>query len=113
MMTHIGGLSAPALPEAISNIQMTPMVFCASFPPCPRLYIDADNNWMRRNQLSTLRGVDRTKIHDTSSIMIEPSTKPSRGDRTMNRTILISPEDTSEPVPALATAAPTRPPMRA
>src|SRR5450830_516290 len=114
MTTHHGnGSLAELKPAAISSIQMMPMVFCASLPPWPRLYIDADSNCARRNQPSTLRGVERTKIHDTSNIMMEPRMKPSNGDSTMKMTILIRPEDTSEPVPALATAAPTRPPMSA
>src|SRR5450830_1433739 len=113
MMTHIGGLSVPEYPAAMSSIQMMPIVFCASLPPWPRLYMDADSSCARRNQPSILRGVERTKIHDTSNIMMEPRMKPSNGESTMKMMILIRPEATSEPVPALATAAPTRPPISA
>ena len=63
--------------------------------------------------MSTLRGVERTKIHDTSSIMMEPKIKPSNGEMTMKATVFHRPADTSAPVPDLATAAPTRPPIRA
>src|ERR1700730_4432766 len=90
-----------------------PMVFCASLPPCPRLYIDAENNCPRRNHLSILPGVERTNTQDTSTIISAPRTNPSSGDKTMNRMILISPPAISEPVPALATAAPTRTPINA
>ena len=68
---------------------------------------------MRRNHLSTLRGVERTNIQDTSTIMIEPNTKPSSGDSTMKAMVLIRPLAISAPVPAFATAAPTRPPISA
>ncbi len=39
---------------------------------------------MRRNHLSMRRGVASTNIHETMIIMIEPNTKPSKGDSTMN-----------------------------
>ena len=92
---------------------MMPMVFCASLPPWPRLYAAADTSCARRNQVSTLRGVERTNTHDTSTIMIEPRMKPSSGEMTMNSTVLSRPPPTSAPVPDLATAAPTRPPISA
>src|SRR4051812_21912061 len=92
---------------------MMPMVFCASLPPWPRLYDAADSNCKRRNHLSTRRGVERTNTHDTSSIMMEPKMKPSSGDKTINTTVLIKPAEISAPVPLLATAAPTRPPISA
>src|SRR6266571_3679481 len=115
MITHIGGEVSPAFdtPAAINSIQMMPMVFCASFPPCPRLYAAADTSCSRRNQVSTLRGVDLTNTHDTISMMIEPRMNPSSGDTTMKITVFSSPPPTSAPVPDLATAAPTSPPISA
>src|SRR5450830_1175074 len=92
---------------------MMPMVFWASLPPWPRLYDAAENSCRRRNQVSTFLGVERTKIHDTSSIMMEPKIKPSKGEITMKATVFSRPPAISEPVPDLATAAPTRPPTRA
>src|SRR3569833_3279453 len=86
-----------------------PMVFCASLPPCPRLYIDAEISCMRRNHLSIFLGVERTKIHDTSTIMIEPNTKQNRGERTMNRMVFSKPDSSSNPKPTFATAAPSIP----
>src|SRR6218665_3869945 len=92
---------------------MMPMGFCASLPPWPRLYDAAENSWRGRAHLVTRRGVERTKIHDTISIISEPNRKPSSGDSTMNTTVLIRPAEISAPVPDLATAAPTRPPISA
>src|SRR6478672_5303983 len=92
---------------------MMPMVFCASLPPWPRLYIDADTSCMRRNHLSTRRGVERTKIQDTSTIISEPKMKPSNGDSTMKEIVFSKPDGIKAAVPAFATAAPTRPPINA
>ncbi len=92
---------------------MMPIVFCASLPPWPSEYAAADTSCSLRNRLSTFLGVDFTKIQATISMMIEPSTKPSSGATTMNATVLIRPPEISEPVPAFATAAPTRPPISA
>src|SRR5471032_3038676 len=92
---------------------MMPMVFCASLPPWPRLYEAAEISCRRRNHLSTRRGVERTKIHDTISMMMEPNTKPINGDRMIHCTVFSRPPPTSALVPDLATAAPTRPPISA
>src|SRR5437763_1557301 len=115
MITHSGGEvdSLVTLPAAIRSIQITPMVFWASLPPWPRLYDAADSSCRRRNQVSTLRGGVFTKIQDTASITIEPRMKPSSGDRMIHSTVLIRPSPLSAWVPPLATAAPTRPPIRA
>src|SRR6476469_5750338 len=115
MMTHSGGVASPAFdtPAKISSIQMMPMVFWASLPPCPRLYEAAETSCRRRNQVSTLRGGVLTKIQDTASITSEPRMKPSSGDRMIQVTVLSRPPPTRAPVPDLATAAPTRPPIRA
>src|SRR5205814_386858 len=48
-----------------------------------------------------------------SSMIKEPSTKPSSGDRMIHSTVFSRPPPTSAPVPDLATAAPTRPPISA
>src|SRR5581483_52432 len=109
------GTGSPALmrPPAIKSIQMMPMVFCASLPPWPRLYIEADNSCRRRNHLSMRRGVVPTVSHETMIIISAPSTKPNVGDSTMKITTLINPAGIKAPVPALATAEPTRPPIKA
>ena len=59
---------------------MMPMVFCASLPPCPRLYSDADTSCSRRNQRSTLCGAVRKKIHATTVMSRIPSAKPRAGE---------------------------------
>jgi hypothetical protein len=48
-----------------------------------------------------------------SSIMVKPTTAPMTGASTMNTPILISPLATSEPKPALTSAAPAKPPISA
>lgn len=45
--------------------------------------------------------------------MIDPKTNPSSGDSTMKAIVFSKPASISEPVPAFATAAPTRPPIKA
>src|SRR4051812_46354846 len=92
---------------------MMPIVFCASLPPCPRLYAPADTSCSRRNQRSTLAGLDLRNIHDTSTSSSPPSTNPISGEKKMKRTVLVMPAPTSELKPVFATAAPMRPPMSA
>ena len=92
---------------------MMPMVFCASLPPWPRLYSEAESNCKRRNHRSTLDGGVRKKSQDTATINSEPRIKPSNGEIRMNATVLSKPLATSDPVPDLATAAPTKPPISA
>src|SRR6266545_2670959 len=58
-------------------------------------------------------GVWRRKTHMFSSIIRKPTTNPMSGASTMKTPILTSPLATSEPNPALATAAPAKPPMSA
>ncbi|MNN10248.1 hypothetical protein D3C81_1231660 [compost metagenome] len=92
---------------------MMPMVFCASLPPWPRLYSEADTSCSRRNQRSTRDGGVRKKVQPTITIMIEPSRKPRNGEIRIKATVFSRPLPTSAPVPALATAAPTSPPISA
>src|SRR3954454_9999346 len=48
--THNGTPAlSPTRLVAISNARITPMVFWASFAPCPRLYAAAESSWPRRN----------------------------------------------------------------
>ena len=104
---------APVAPYAISSIQMIPAVFCASLPPWPSEYIDADISCNRRDHRSTFRGVACCAIIEKITINNEASKNPSNGEITMNATTLMSPLDTSDPAPALAMAAPTSPPISA
>jgi hypothetical protein len=98
---------------AISNIQMMPMVFCASLPPWPRLYRPADTSCARLNQLSTRSGDACLNTFATNTSDKEPSRKPSSGDKKMNSTVFHTPAEISAPAPAFAITAPTMPPMRA
>src|SRR6476659_44120 len=97
----------------MSSIQMMPMVFCASLPPCPSEYNDAERSCRRRNHRSILDGAERRKIHDTITRSIAPKKNPMSGDRKMNATVFTMPASMSETNPAFATPAPMRPPMSA
>src|SRR5580704_5490289 len=92
---------------------MIPMVFCASFPPCPSEYSDAETNCNVRNVLSTPKGVERTNTHDTASTSTKARQNPSRGDRTIAAPVMPSPDHTMAPIPAFITPAPARPPISA
>src|ERR1700722_16008566 len=70
-------------------------------------------NWMWRNNLSVLNGIERTNSHDTSSTIISARKKPVAGDSKMAQMVLPSPDHTTACQPALATPAPTSPPIRA
>src|SRR5687768_15703400 len=92
---------------------MMPMVFCASLPPCPRLYAPAETSCSRRNHLSTLEGrVDLNRL-DTSTIISEPRRKPRVGEMKMKITVFQMPVATSAPAPAFAMTAPQMPPISA
>src|SRR5262249_16632884 len=60
-----------------------------------------------------LRGVDRRNIHDTASMLRNPSTSPTSGETTMNTTVFTTPATTTARGPAETTAAPTKPPISA
>src|ERR1051325_11582250 len=51
----------------MSSIQMMPMVFCASLPPCPRLYSDEEKSCAFRKRRSTRLGVHREKSHQIAT----------------------------------------------
>src|SRR6187551_1236024 len=53
------------------------------------------------------------KAQDTINISTSASAQPNPGDRKMADTVLITPDQTTAPVPALAMPAPTSPPMSA
>ena len=60
-----------------------PIVFCASLPPWPMLYIADDTSCSLRNQRSVCRCVRRRQIQDTATMMIPESSMPSSGATTM------------------------------
>src|SRR5580704_412868 len=66
-----------------------------------------------RKILSTASGVLRTKIHDTARTRNRARTKPKAGENTTAEPVLITPLQTTAPMPALANPAPTSPPISA
>jgi hypothetical protein len=92
---------------------MIPMVFCASLPPWPRLNAAADTSCNRRNRWSTLRGVEPLNNHIRASISTNAKNMPSSGDTRMKTIVFwkLAPLTTLQP--ALATPAPTTPPIKA
>ena len=89
------------------------MVFCASLPPWPSEYSDAEANCRMRNARSTAKGVERTEAQDTIATSISASKNPTSGDSTMAISVFDSPLQTAAEIPALAMPPPTSPPIRA
>src|ERR1700761_2291279 len=92
---------------------MMPMVFCASLPPCPSEYNEADTNCRIRNARSTANGVERTDAHETIATSTSASRNPTSGDSTIASSVLDSPLQTAAENPAFAMPPPTRPPISA
>src|SRR5258708_22874292 len=92
---------------------MMPMVFCASLPPCPSEYSDAETNCRVRKARSTANGVERTDAQETITTSTIASTNPTSGDSTMASSVLISPLQTAAESPAFAMPPPTNPPIQA
>ncbi len=62
---------------------------------------------------STRLGVDLAKIHEMLRNSSDPRRKPSSGEMKMKATVLRMPAGISAQPPALATPAPTSPPIKA
>src|ERR1019366_9900576 len=92
---------------------MMPMVFCASLPPCPSEYSDADANCRIRKARSTANGVERTDAQDTIATNTSASKNPTTGDSTMASNVFDRPLQTAAESPALAIPPPTNPPIKA
>src|SRR3954454_22478 len=92
---------------------MMPMVFCASLPPWPSEYSEAEANCRMRKARSTAKGVERTEAQETIATSTIASRKPTSGDSTMAITVLDNPLQTTAERPALATPAPNKPPINA
>src|SRR5580698_9609598 len=88
-------------------------VFCASLPPWPSEISDAAPNCSHSNVGSTVRGLARLNAHDTVSTRSNARKKPNSGESTMKAPVVKSPGHTIELSPALATPAPTSPPISA
>src|SRR6187397_2039400 len=92
---------------------MMPMVFCASLPPCPSEYREAETNCRMRKARSTANGVERTEAQDTIATSTSASKNPTSGDSTIASNAFDRPVHTAAENPALAIPAPTSPPIRA
>src|ERR1700675_5076715 len=92
---------------------MMPMVFCASLPPWPSEYRDAEANCRMRKARSTANGVERTEAQDTIATSTIASKNPATGDSTIATRVLDSPLQTAAESPALAMPPPTSPPINA
>src|SRR5690349_7007110 len=66
-----------------------------------------------RNQRSTANGVRRTNNQETASTSTIASTNPRSGESTIAAAVLDSPPQTTTAMPALATPAPSSPPISA
>src|SRR3984893_8826358 len=105
--------SAPRCPCEYSSTAMMPMVFCASLPPWPSEYSDADTNCRMRKARSTANGVERTDAQDTTATSTSASKNPTSGDSTIASSVFDRPLQTAAESPALAIPPPTRPPIKA
>src|SRR6202165_470323 len=105
--------SAPRCPCEYSSTAMIPMVFCASLPPWPSEYSDAETNCRTRKARSTANGVERTDANETTTTSTSASTNPISGDNTMASSVLVSPLQTAAESPPLAMPPPTNPPINA
>src|SRR4051794_35370717 len=104
---------SPRWPCEYSSTAIIPMVFCASLPPWPSEYSEAETNCRMRNARSTANGVDRIDSQDTIATSTSANRKPTTGDSTMATSVLVSPLQTAAESPPLAMPAPTRPPISA
>src|SRR3984885_3543850 len=104
---------APRCPCEYNSTAMMPMVFCASLPPWPSEYSDAEANCRIRNARSTANGVERTEAQDTIATNTSASRNPISGDSTMASKALVRPLQTAAEIPAFAMPPPTSPPISA
>jgi hypothetical protein len=84
---------------------MMPMVFWASLPPWPSEMRDAAANWSDWKTGSTVRGLARTKTHETPSIKARARKKPKSGESTMNAPVVSRPVQTIALNPAFVSPA--------
>src|SRR5712691_13465059 len=105
--------SAPRYPCEYSSTAMMPMVFCASLPPWPSEYSEAETNCRMRKARSTANGVERTDSQDTIATSTSASKNPTSGDSTIATSVFDSPLQTAAEIPALAIPAPISPPIKA
>src|SRR3954452_17956468 len=104
---------SPRWPCEYKSTAMMPMVFCASLPPWPSEYSEAETNCRMRNARSTANGVERIDSQDTITTSTSASRNPTTGDSTIAISVLVSPPHTAAESPPLAMPAPTSPPISA
>src|ERR1700712_1043991 len=104
---------SPRWPCEYKSTAMMPMVFWASLPPWPSEYSEAETNCRMRKARSTANGVERTDAQDTIATSTSASRKPTNGDSTIASSALDNPLQTAADSPALATPAPSSPPIKA
>src|SRR4051812_7638996 len=104
---------SPRWPCEYKSTAMMPMVFCASLPPWPSEYSDAEANCRMRKARSTANGVERIDSQDTIATSTSASRNPTTGDNTIAIKVLVSPLHTTADSPAFANPAPTSPPISA
>src|SRR6478736_2713007 len=104
---------SPRWPCEYSSTAMIPMVFCASLPPWPSEYSEAETNCRMRKARSTANGVERTDSQDTIATSTSARRNPTSGDSTIASSVLVRPLQTAADNPALAMPAPTNPPISA
>src|SRR3954471_2892104 len=93
---------SPRWPCEYSSTAMMPMVFCASLPPWPSEYSDAETNCRMRKARSTANGVERTDAQDTIATNTSASKNPTSGDSTIASKVFDRPLQTAAESPALA-----------
>src|SRR5689334_6946717 len=86
---------SPRWPCEYSSTAMMPMVFCASLPPWPSEYSEAETNCRMRKARSTANGVERTASQETTATSTSASRKPTMGDSTMASNVLDNPLQTA------------------
>src|SRR4051812_1231973 len=100
--THSGTSEfLPTSPVAMSRARITPIVFCASLAPWPRLYAPADTSCMcRKPRLSFGTFWYRWVLQRTPIISTNEAASPASGASTMNTAIVRIPSQTNTPKPA-------------
>jgi len=84
-----------------------PIVFWASFAPCPIEYRAAEINWKERKWRSTKYGEVRANAQVTITTSRTARAKPTAGESTIPEAVLSTPCQTMETPPALVECAPS------
>lgn len=99
--------------EVKSIMEISPMVFCASFAPWPRLNAADDTSCSFLNILSVLFLLAFLKIRIIRHMKKNPAIIPNNGVRMVNATIIKMPFDTKADEPKANHTGPMIPPTRA